>query len=140
MYILDTNVVSELRKAAAGKADQNVVTWAKSVPTAQLYLSVISVLELETGVLRVERRDAKQGAVLRSWLETHVWPAFADRILDMDKSVSITCAQLHVPDPRSDRDAIIAATGLVHGMSVVTRNVDDFAPTNVTIINPWEFI
>ncbi len=137
MYLLDTNVISELRKAKSGKANKNVVTWANSVPATSLFLSVITILELETGLLLVERQDPAQGAVLRSWLNAHVLPAFADRILSVDTAVAQRCAHLHVPDPRSDRDAIIAATALVHGMTVVTRNTNDFEPTGVEILNPW---
>jgi len=138
MYLLDTNVVSELRKAKSGKADKNVVAWASSVSATSLYLSAITVLELETGILLVERRDPEQGAVLRSWLTAHVLPAFSDRILAVDTAVAQCCAKLHVPDPRSDRDALIAATAMVHGMTVVTRNIGDFEPTGVEILNPWE--
>jgi predicted nucleic acid-binding protein len=138
MYLLDTNVVSELRKAKSDKADKNVVSWANSVPVTSLFLSVISILEIETGLLLVERRDPLQGAVLRSWLNAHVLPAFSERILVVDTAVALCCAKLHVPDPSSDRDAIIAATALVHGMTVVTRNIDDFKPTGVEILNPWE--
>lgn len=137
MYLLDTNVISELRKAKSGKADKNVVVWANSVTATSLFLSVITILELETGTLLIERRDTAQGAVLRSWLKAHVLPAFADRILSVDTAVAQRCAQLHVPDPCSDRDAIIATTALVHGMTVVTRNVDAFEPTGVEILNPW---
>lgn len=139
MYLLDTNVISELRKAKSGKADHRVLAWAESVPASSLYMSAITVLELETGVLLVERRDPVQGAVLRSWLNTHVLPAFSDRILPADTAVAQHCAKLHVPDPRSDRDALIAATALIHGMPVVTRNIQDFAPTGVELLNPWEY-
>ncbi len=138
MYLLDTNVISELRKAKSGKADKNLVAWANAVSATSLFLSVMTILELETGILLVERRDPTQGALLRSWLNTHVLPAFTDRILPVDTAVAQCCAKLHVPDPRSDRDALIAATALVHGMTVVTRNVDDFKPTGVEIINPWQ--
>jgi len=138
MYLLDTNVVSELRKAKSGKANENVVAWASNISATSLFLSVISILELETGVLIMERRDPVQGAVLRAWLASHVLPAFSERILPFDTAVAQRCAKLHVPDPCSDRDAIIAATALVHGMSVVTRNVSDFDATGVEIINPWE--
>lgn len=137
MFLLDTNVISELRKAKSGKADNNVVAWANSVSAARLFISVITILELETGVLLLERRDPDQGAVLRSWLSVHVLPAFFGRILAVDTAVAQRCARLHVPDPRSDRDAIIAATALVHGMTVVTRNTDDFELTGVEILNPW---
>ncbi len=137
MYLLDTNVVSELRKAKSGKANKNVIAWAKNVSPASLFLSVISILELETGVLLVERRDPSQGAILRTWLNAHVLPVFSERILHLDVAVAQHCAKLHVPDPRSDRDAIIAATALVHGMTIVTRNVNDFDRTGVDILNPW---
>ena len=139
MYLLDTNVIAELRKASSRKIDQKVLAWANSVPAARLFLSVITILELEMGTLLIERRDPTQGAVLRSWLNVHVMPAFSDRILPVDTAVAQRCAKLHVPDPRPDRDALIAATALVHGMTVVTRNVDDFAPIGVEIVNPWEY-
>ena len=137
MFVLDTNVVSELRKAKAGKADGNVAAWAANVPASSLFLSAITILELETGVLQVERRDPTQGAMLRAWLDDHVLPAFAGRVLPVDTAVAQCCASLHVPDPRSDRDALIAATALVHGMTVVTRNLADFELTGVRLINPW---
>ena len=138
MFVLDTNVVSELRKAKAGKADQNVAAWAASVPAAALFVSVITILELETGVLLVQRRDRKQGALLRAWLDQHVLPAFSGRVLPVDTAVAQRCAALHVPDPRSERDALIAATAMVHGMTVVTRNAADFAATGALLLNPWE--
>ena len=138
MFLLDTNVVSEIRKAKSGKANQKVIAWAESTPVPSLYLSSITILELETGILLIERKDAAQGAVLRSWLDSHVVPAFAGRVLPVDIAVAQCCAKLHVPDPRSDRDALIAATALVHGMVVVTRNIADFELTGVESINPWK--
>ena len=138
MYVLDTNVISELRKAKDGKADRNVTAWAASVPPSSLFLSVITILELETGTLLVERRDKTQGAALRTWLNNHVLPAFSGRILAVDTAVAQRCAQLHVPQPGADRDALIAATALTHGMTVVTRNMADFEPTGVAIHNPWQ--
>ena len=137
MFVLDTNVVSELRRAKAGKADKNVTAWAASVSPGGLFLSAITILELETGALLVERRDPAQGAILRAWLDGHVLPAFAGRVLAIDTAVAQRCARLHVPDPRADRDALIAATALVHGMTVVTRNVADFELTGVALLNPW---
>jgi len=140
MYLLDTNVVSELRKARAGKADVAVAAWATTVSPALLYLSVISVMELELGVQRLERKDLAQGKLLRTWLEGHVLPAFAERILPVDTAVGLRCAALHVPDPRSERDALIAATALVHGMTVVTRNIGDFETTGVLLFDPWRHL
>jgi toxin FitB len=136
MYILDTNVISELRKGK--KAERSVRMWAQTLPAANLYLSVVSVLELEIGIILVERRNPKQGAILRAWIDGHVLPSFSGRILAIDTVVAQRCASLHVPNPRSDRDALIAATALVHGMTVVTRNVNHFQATDVTVVNPWQ--
>jgi predicted nucleic acid-binding protein len=137
MYLLDTNVISELRKAGSGRADGNVIAWAAEVPPLTLFLSVITILELERGTLQVERRDSAQGTLLRVWLGTRVIPAFDGRILPIDTAVAQRCARLHVPDPRPERDALIASTALVHGMAIVTRNVIDFEGTGLQIINPW---
>lgn len=138
MFVLDTNVVSELRKVRLGKADGNVAAWAESVDATDLFVSAITIMELELGVLSVERKDATQGAMLRAWLEQQVLPEFAGRTLPVDTAVAQRCARLHVPDKRGERDALIAATALVHGMTVVTRNIADFKPTGVSLFNPWE--
>lgn len=137
MYVLDTNVVSELRKVRTGRIDANVAAWAESTDASCLFVSSITLMELELGILSVERRDAIQGALLRTWFEQHVLPEFSGRTLPVDTAVALRCARLHVPDKRGERDALIAATALVHGMTVVTRNVADFEPTGVAIINPW---
>ena len=138
MFVLDTNVVSELRKARTGKADAQVVKWADSVDEVNLYVSAITILELEIGVLQMEGRDPSQGAILRVWMDGHVLTAFTGRVLPVDTEVAQRCARLHVPDPRTERDALIAATALVHGMTVVTRNLADFEPTGVPVLNPWD--
>ena len=135
MYLLDTNCISELRKGH--RADRNVAAWAKKVPSDTLYLSVITIEELEIGILRVERRDAAQAAPYRTWMHRDVLPHFAHRILSIDQTVALRAARLHVPDPRPIRDTLIAATALVHGMTVVTRNIPDFASTGVSMLNPW---
>lgn len=137
MYVLDTNVVSELRKAGSDRIDQHVSAWSESVPVKSLFLSVITVLELEQGVLSVARRDPGQGQTLGRWLQRDVLRAFSQRILAVDTAVALRCAALHVPDRRPDRDALIAATALIRGMTVVTRNVSDFSPTRVRTLNPW---
>jgi predicted nucleic acid-binding protein len=138
MFVLDTNVVSELRKVRSGKADMRVMAWTNSVDAAELFVSAITIMELEIGALQVERRDASQGKLLRAWLDRHVLSEFSGRVLPIETTVAQRCARLHVPNRRSERDALIAATALVHGMRVVTRNVDDFKPTGVMIVNPWE--
>ncbi len=137
MFILDTNVVSELRKAKAGKADANVAAWAARIPPSVFFVSAITILELELGVLLTERRDAAQGAILRNWLDGHVLATFEGRILPVNLAVARNCARLHVPDPCAERDALIAATALTHAMTVVTRNVKDFEATKVPVLNPW---
>jgi predicted nucleic acid-binding protein len=137
MFVLDTNVVSELRKVRAGKSDVKVARWADGVNAIELYVSSITILELETGVLLKERRDPVQGAILRTWMDNHVLPEFSGRVLPVDTEVARRCARLHVPDPRGQRDALIAATALVHGMIMVTRNLADFEPTGVKLVNPW---
>jgi len=138
MFILDTNVVSELRKANSGKANANVVAWASRTPAPLMFLSVISILEIELGILQIERRDAVQGNRLRDWLENQVLRVFAEKTIIFDVQIARQCAALHVPDPRSERDVIIAATALVHNMTVVTRNGSDFEATGVNLLNPWE--
>jgi predicted nucleic acid-binding protein len=138
MYLLDTNVVSELRKAKAGKANPSVTGWARSVPTGSLFLPAIVIHELELGTLLIERRDPSQGALLREWLDNHVLPVFAGRILAVDTAVARRAAALNVPDPRPFRDGLIAAAALVHSMTVVTRNVADFKPTGAVLLNPWD--
>ena len=137
MYLLDTNVISELRKQGAGKADANVVAWAKSIPADAMYLSVITLMELEMGVLSIQRKDQRQGNLLRLWLDTQVISAFDGRTLSIDTAIAQCCAGLHIPDPRSERDALIAATAIVNGMTVVTPNVTDFEATDVKLFNPW---
>ena len=134
MFLLDTNVVSELRKAA--RADHLVRDWAERTPANHFWLSTISLLELEIGVLRIERRDVAQGALLRRWLD-QVLVAFEGRLLDVSAAVARTAASLHVPDPRPERDALIAATALTHGLTIVTRDTADFEPMGVALLNPW---
>lgn len=138
MYLLDTNVISEFRKASIGKADRQVAAWANSVSMESMFLSAVCILEMELGTLLMERRDAVQGAILRAWLEDFVLPSFAERILVVDTPVALRGAALQAPNPRSYRDALIAATALVHGMTVVTRNVKDFKDTGVAILDPWQ--
>ncbi len=139
MYVLDTNVISELRKIKSGRAHAGVVYWANQLSNSLLFISVITILEIKTGILSLARRDTEQADRLHHWLKRQVLPAFADRTLDIDTAIAQRCAHLHVPDRRSDRDALIAATALEHDMIVATRNVADFATTGVELVNPWEF-
>ena len=137
-YLLDTNVVSELRKIGDGKADARVAAWVDTEDAESFFISAITILELERGVLGIQRRDAAQGARLRAWLDNHVRPEFAGRILPIDDQIAMRCAHLHIPDRRNEVDALIAATALVHGLTVATRNVRDFEGTGVVVIDPWQ--
>ncbi|MGC3953791.1 MAG: type II toxin-antitoxin system VapC family toxin [Propionicimonas sp.] len=136
-YLLDTNVLSELRKRE-GIADRNVVGWAAAQDAEQLFVSVISVMELDLGIRLVERRDPAQGKVLRTWLDRAVLGDLADRILPVSLDIALRVAALHVPNPRPERDAYLAATALSHGLTMVTHNVADFEPTGVPLLNPWQ--
>lgn len=135
MYILDTNVVSELRKG--DRADRNVVKWAQSVDAGTLFISPITVMEIEIGILRLNKDKAQQ-EIFRKWFEEQVLMTFSERIIPIDHKVARACAQLHIPDCKSDRDALIAATGIAHQMTVVTRNIQDFNGTGVKLLNPWD--
>jgi toxin FitB len=136
MFLLDTNVVSELRRAR--RTDPNVAAWAESVPQEDMFLSSVTILELEMGALRLARRDEDRGRAIQRWIQDRVLRAFADRILAVDTAVARRCAPLHVPHPRPYRDSLIAATALVHGLVVATRNRADFEPMAVPILNPWD--
>ena len=143
MYLLDTNVLSEMRKAARTKAssprmDRRVEKWATTVSPTELHLSVISILEMERGYHLLVRRDPAQAEVIRTWVHNGLLPSFEGRILAVDLDVVRCCAGLSIPDPVDYRDSLIAATAMVHGMTVVTRNVRHFQPTGVALLNPWE--
>jgi predicted nucleic acid-binding protein len=135
-HLLDTNVVSELRKRS-DVVDPNVRAWAEQRSAHELYISVVTVLEIELGVQLLERRDPEQGATLRRWLEAGVLAGFDGRILPVDLEAARRAARMHVPDPRPERDAYIAATAAAHGLTVVSRNAADFEPTGVAVFNPW---
>ena len=137
MFLLDTNVVSELRQAGRNRADAGVVAWASSVPAFDLFISSITVHEIELGVLLAERTDPAKGAELRTWFDRQLVPAFAARTVPVDTAVARAAAAFHVPDPAPIRDAFIGATAQCHDLTVVTRNVRDFARFGVPILNPW---
>ena len=135
-YLLDTNVVSELRKVGDGKADPNVTAWISAQDSRDLYISAITILELERGILSIQRRDIEQGSRLRAWMDSRVRPEFAERIISIDEAIATRCAHLHIPDRRNEADALIAATAIVHGLTVVTRNIQDFQGTGVVLVDP----
>ncbi|HEY1746614.1 MAG TPA: type II toxin-antitoxin system VapC family toxin [Xanthobacteraceae bacterium] len=136
MFLLDTNVISELRRPDC--ANPNVVKWADGIAAVQFFFSAISILEIERGALQIARKDEAQGKILRRWIDDNILARFESRILAVDSTIALRCARLHVPDPRSERDALIAATALVHGMTVVTRNVSDFAAMGANLLNSWD--
>lgn len=136
-FLLDTNVVSELRKGQ--RADRHVIEWHTTVPESDAFISAITLLELEIGVRKTQRRDPNQGTILRTWVTTIVQTAFQGRILEFDARAANACAAFHVPDPASWRDSMIAATAASRGHTVVTRNVRDFQATGVRLLNPWEY-
>jgi toxin FitB len=130
MFLLD--------KLPSGRANAGVAAWSASVSSSAMFLSVISLHELELGVLLAERSDAAKGQVLRTWLNETVRVAFNGRILVVDEEVALQSSALHVPDPAPYRDAFIGATSMVHAMTVVTRNARDFERfPAVDVFNPW---
>jgi predicted nucleic acid-binding protein len=135
MFLLDTNVLSELRRPY--KANPGLIAWAKGTVPTELFISAITLFEIELGAAQAARKDATKGKMLRTWIETQIMPAFRGRIIAVDAVVAQRCAALHVPDPRPQRDSLIAATALVHRMTVITRNVRDFEPMGVQLLNPW---
>ena len=136
MYLLDTNIVTALRRR--DRIDPHVAAWAEAAAPSDLYLSALSLMELEMGVLALESRNPSVAAPLRQWLTAKVLPAFKDRILAIDAAVARRCAALHVPQRRPERSALIAATAMVHGLTVVSRNPADFEPMGIVVTNPWQ--
>lgn len=138
MFVLDTNVVSEMRKIASGKADANVSLWAARQTVNALFITVVSVQELDTGIMSIERKDERQGVIMRRWMEDIVMPGFSGRILDYDVKAARLCAGLHIPDKRPSADAMIAAITMANRMALVTRNIKDFTDIDLPVINPWQ--
>jgi len=141
MYLLDSNIISELRKAPAGRANPGVLAWSQAATPESLFISAITVMELEKGVQLKTRQDPAAGGILRRWLTDHVLPSFRGRVLAVDEAVALENAGYHVPDPRPLADSLIAATAKVHGLCVVTRNARDFEPFTqahgLRVLNPW---
>ena len=137
MYLLDTNVISEIRKVNAGKANINVAQWTSQTSQSLMYVSVISLMEIEQGILRLERKDTVQACLLKDWFHNIVLPSFDNNVVNIDKNIALTCATLHVPDKQPANDSLIAATALVHDLTLVTRNTKDFEQTGVKLFNPF---
>ena len=135
-YLLDTNVVSALRVRGRHPA---VEAWSTSVSAGEQYISAFAVAEIERGVYAKERSDPAQGAVLRRWLQRHVLPAFAGRVLPFDLRAAHVLAAYRVPEHAPYDDALMAAVAESAGLTVVTRNVRHFEPLGVGCLDPWEF-
>lgn len=138
MYLLDTNVISEIRKIQQGKADPHLSAWIKQTPVNQMYISALTLLELDKGIMRIERKDQPQGAMLRAWLEQQVKPTFKGRILPFDECTAPICAAMHIPDPKPITDSLIAATAIQHDLTLVTRNIKDFEHSGAKLLNPFQ--
>jgi toxin FitB len=131
-FLLDTNVVSEIRRGR----DANVAAWAGEVAGADLYLSVLTLGEIRKGIERLRGRGSDQAEVFAAWLE-QLRDRFADRILPIDHRVSEEWGRLNAPAERKTVDSLIAATARLHHLTVVTRNTRDFEACGVPVLNPW---
>ncbi|QGY29037.1 type II toxin-antitoxin system VapC family toxin [Pantoea cypripedii] len=137
-YLLDTNVISELRKAGTPKANPAVIAWAKAIDAEDMFISALTLMEIEKGILKFARKDPLQARHLQRWYQEQVLMEFAWRTFDIDSAICRLCARLHVPDERPATDALIAATAMHHDLILVTRNVRDFEGMGVMLLNPWE--
>ncbi len=138
MYLLDTNIISESRKLGTARVDPRVALWFARIDVETTYVSAMTIFELECGVQKMERRDAVQGYALRRWLEDQILTSYEQRALPLSRAVAIICAGLHIPDPKSERDAWIAATAIKAELTLVTRNVGDFINMGIRLINPFD--
>ncbi len=133
-YVLDTNVVSALRVRGRNRL---VELWATSVPLGDQFITATTVAEIERGVIAKERSDTSQGTILRRWLDEHVLPTFADRVLSFDLPAARILAAYRVPEHAPFDDALIAAVAQSRQMTVATRNTKHFQPLGVLCLNPW---
>lgn len=138
MYLLDTNIISELKKLDSGKIHPQVQRWAYSINLMQTKISVVSITEIRTGILSLARKGQAQAASLDNWFTNRLLPAYRTRTLSVDTEVALICAQLHIPAKRPINDAYIAATAIAHNLTLVTRNVRDFQGLPLMLENPFE--
>ena len=138
MFLLDTNIISESRKLGSSRIDPRAARWFDQIDLEETFVSAMTIFELELGVRQMERRDAKQGSALRHWLDDQILPTYENRTLPLSRDIALICAGLHIPDPKSERDAWIAATAIDAKLTLASRNVADFAGMGVELINPFE--
>ena len=137
MFLLDTNIISESRKLGSSRIDPRAAAWLSQTDVEATFVSTMTIFELERGVRQMERRDTVQGTALRRWLDDQIMPTYEHRTLPLSREVALICASLHIPDPKSERDAWIAATAIDAGLTLVTRNVTDFEGMGLELINPF---
>ena len=134
-YLLDTNVVSALRRK--DRAEKRVLDWFERVAEADFFVSVLTMMEIEIGVRRLELHDPRQAAVIRAWKEGPLEALFRGRCVTVDRETVERCAALHVPGPQPEIDALIAATAIAKRLTLVTRNERDFTGIPIAVVNPW---
>lgn len=139
MFLLDTNVVSELRRTRTRRPNPSVAAWIDSIEPAKLFLSSVTLLELEIGIVLKGRHNPAQAEVFQIWYEQHVLPTFAGRILDFDRMAAHHTALFHGFATPPYRDGLIAGIAAANRLTVATRNTEDFRPLGVPVLNPWEF-
>lgn len=137
MFLLDTGIVLDLRQARAGQADAGLAGWAAAQPLPRLFLSALSLLELENAAARLGRRDRAAGLVMRDWIDSRVMPAFEGRVLPVDAAVVRRRAQLPYANTR---DGLLAATALEQGLTFVTHRVSAFRAGRVKLLNPSGYV
>lgn len=137
MFLFDTNVISEFRKIEKGKANTGVIRWSENHDIRLAYISVITVMEIQQGILRLARKDEAQAQRLQQWRDK-ILNTFEGRIIPVTTEIALQCAGFHVPDKQPANDALIAATAKVKGLTVVTRNSKDFDFSGVKVFNPFD--
>lgn len=136
MYLLDTNIISEFRKQQ--KMHPNVNRWLSNIDLAETFISVITVAEIKTGYLLLQRKDPRQANILQHWFISWVLPNYQSRVLPITTEIALTYAELYIPDKKVAHDALIASTAIHHNLTLVTRNIKDMQNIPVKLLNPFD--